>query len=85
MTVYPGTNYIAPDVKIRRKEEQLIYTKGLTHRVHNVERVTLSAPLVGRGYVNFYKLEHGWTCGDCSQRVTIAKFARHVHKEHGFG
>lgn len=69
-------------VKVTKNEELLLFRKDLKHRSYEVEQVRVLAPLVSEGFIKFYKLEHGWTCGHCSERVTIAKFRHHVHKAH---
>lgn len=68
--------------KVTKQEELTMFRKELKHRPDLVEHVHLKAPLVGRGYITFYKLEHGWTCGECGERVTIAKFRHHEWKRH---
>lgn len=69
--------------KVTKNEELLMFRKELRHKPDLVEQVQVKAPATADGYVRFYKLEHGWTCGACSERVTIAKFSHHVWHRHG--
>ena len=69
-------------VKVTKQEELLMARKALQHQRQEVPRVRVKSPLSSEGYITFYKLEHGWTCGECSERVTIAKFIHHEFRKH---
>lgn len=66
------------EVKTIMDKDHHLTTKG-------VNVVSVTAHFVAEGLVRFYRLDHGWTCGECGERVTIARFRHHFNKKHGFG
>jgi len=65
------------------REIKTLEEKGHGAGYDTVRAVGVMAPFIAEGYIRFYRLPHGWTCGYCSDRVTIARFRHHVEKVHG--
>ncbi|AKJ71874.1 hypothetical protein TIN4_77 [Tsukamurella phage TIN4] len=69
-------------IKVTREVNKAI-KQGYDPYIATELYVKMNATGAPRGFVRYYILQHGWTCDECGDRVTVGGFVGHVRRKHG--